>query len=117
MPKKRNEFKNSSNRLSLKQNQPIFNTILIVVVYHFLYNENCQISEWIRTIHTFGCETVKTIFRYILLAIIIFAAVLLYQLQLGAIPFFLLSFYLFYEAFRVIRNGDKEEEWESGRPS
>ncbi|MGE6754870.1 hypothetical protein ACQKFO_15680 [Rossellomorea sp. NPDC071047] len=59
----------------------------------------------------------KTIFRYILLATIIFVAILLYQLQLGAIPFFLLSFYLFYEAFRVIRNGEKEEKWESGRPS
>ncbi|WP_113969261.1 hypothetical protein [Rossellomorea aquimaris] len=59
----------------------------------------------------------KTIFRYILLAIILCAAVVLYQLQLGAIPFFLLSFYLFFEAFRVIRNGEKEEKWESGRPS
>ncbi|TMU84006.1 hypothetical protein FGG79_17870 [Bacillus sp. BHET2] len=59
----------------------------------------------------------KTIFRYILLIIIIYIAVRLYQIQLGAIPFFLLSFYLFYEAYRVIRNGQKEEKWENGKPS
>ncbi|PFA68160.1 hypothetical protein CN378_08640 [Bacillus sp. AFS015802] len=59
----------------------------------------------------------KTILRYILLIITIYAAILLYQFQLGAIPFFLLSFYLFYEAFRVIRNGQKEEKLGNGRPS
>ncbi|CAN7165271.1 hypothetical protein [Rossellomorea sp. LjRoot5] len=59
----------------------------------------------------------KTIFRYILLIITIYAAIRLYQFQLGAIPFFLLSFYLFYEAFRVVRNSHKEEKWGNGRPS
>ncbi|MEI2666859.1 hypothetical protein [Rossellomorea sp. LJF3] len=59
----------------------------------------------------------KTILRCILLIIIIYAAILLYQFQLGAIPFFLLSFYLFYEAFRVIKNGQKEEKLGNGRPS
>ncbi|MCA1065490.1 hypothetical protein QTG56_06470 [Rossellomorea sp. AcN35-11] len=59
----------------------------------------------------------KTILRYGLLVMILCIAVLLYQFQLGAVPFFLLSFYFFYEAFRVIRNGEKEEKWGSGRPS
>ncbi|WP_201714490.1 hypothetical protein [Rossellomorea arthrocnemi] len=59
----------------------------------------------------------KTILRYILVIIIIYAAFLLYQFQLGAIPFFLLSFYLFYEAFKVIRNGQKEQKLGNGRPS
>ncbi|WP_034765092.1 hypothetical protein [Rossellomorea vietnamensis] len=59
----------------------------------------------------------KTILRYILFIITIYAAILLYQFQLGAIPFFLLSFYLFYEAFRVIKNGQKEEKLGNGRPS
>ncbi|WP_098438700.1 hypothetical protein [Bacillus sp. es.034] len=59
----------------------------------------------------------KTILRYILFIITIYAAILLYQFQLGAIPFFLLSFYLFYEAFRVIKNAQKEEKVGNGRPS
>ncbi|MCC5803080.1 hypothetical protein [Rossellomorea vietnamensis] len=59
----------------------------------------------------------KTILRCILFIITIYAAILLYQFQLGAIPFFLLSFYLFYEAFRVIKNGQKEEKVGNGRPS
>ncbi|MCA0151482.1 MULTISPECIES: hypothetical protein [Rossellomorea] len=59
----------------------------------------------------------KTILRCILFIITIYAAILLYQFQLGAIPFFLLSFYLFYEAFRVIKNGQKEEKLGNGRPS
>ncbi|MGG3913937.1 hypothetical protein [Rossellomorea vietnamensis] len=59
----------------------------------------------------------KTILRYILFIITIYAAILLYQFQLGAIPFFLLSFYLFYEAFRVIKNAQKEEKLGNGRPS
>ncbi|KPL58030.1 hypothetical protein [Rossellomorea vietnamensis] len=59
----------------------------------------------------------KTILRYILLIITLYAAILLYQIQLGAIPFFLLSFYLFYEAFRVLRSAQKEEKLGNGRPS
>ncbi|BCB05959.1 hypothetical protein [Bacillus sp. KH172YL63] len=59
----------------------------------------------------------KTLLRYITLIIIIYIAVLLYQIQLGAIPFLLFSFYLFYEAYRVLKNSQKEEAGEGGRPS
>jgi hypothetical protein len=56
---------------------------------------------------------VKTFLRYALIAVGIYVAALLYRFQLGAIPFFLLSFYLFYEAYKVIRNGDRDEKEES----
>ncbi|MBN8194482.1 hypothetical protein JI667_20325 [Bacillus sp. NTK074B] len=59
----------------------------------------------------------KAILRYILLILTLYATIFLYQIQLGAIPFFLLSFYLFYEAFRTIRGGRREEKWGNGRPS
>ncbi|MEG9296124.1 hypothetical protein V6B33_06665 [Mangrovibacillus sp. Mu-81] len=55
----------------------------------------------------------KTLLRYALIAAGIYAAALLYHFQLGAIPFFLLSFYLFYEAYKAIRHGDTEESEEN----
>ncbi|WP_064091960.1 hypothetical protein [Rossellomorea aquimaris] len=59
----------------------------------------------------------KTILRYSFFIMIMYLAILLYRFHLGAIPFFLVSFYLFYEAFRIIRNGEKEEKWGKGKPS
>ncbi|MGR3766165.1 hypothetical protein [Rossellomorea sp. NS-SX7] len=56
----------------------------------------------------------RTFLRYALIAAGIYAAALLYHYQLGAIPFLLLSFYFFYEAYKVIRYGDKEESEEDG---
>jgi hypothetical protein len=47
------------------------------------------------------------------MAVGIYGALVLYHFQLGAIPFFLLSFYLFYEAYKVIRYGDREESEEN----
>jgi hypothetical protein len=48
---------------------------------------------------------VKTILRYAFFTAIIYIAFFLYQKQLGAIPFLLLSLYLFYESFREYKNG------------
>ncbi|MEL3973002.1 hypothetical protein AAEO50_12020 [Rossellomorea oryzaecorticis] len=55
----------------------------------------------------------RTFLRYALMAVGIYGALVLYHFQLGAIPFFLLSFYLFYEAYKVIRYGDREESEEN----
>ncbi|HEY9577265.1 MAG TPA: hypothetical protein VIR64_06315 [Pseudobacillus sp.] len=46
---------------------------------------------------------VKQILNYILLGIYILAAVWLYQIQLGAVAFILLSFFLFYLTFIELR--------------
>ncbi|XXM72818.1 hypothetical protein ACQ0QQ_02675 [Lysinibacillus sphaericus] len=54
----------------------------------------------------------RTFIRYMLIAAGIYTAALLYHYQLGAIPFLLLSFYFFYEAYKVIRYDVKREREE-----
>ncbi|MFD2680794.1 hypothetical protein [Bacillus seohaeanensis] len=56
----------------------------------------------------------KTILRYAFFIVIIYIAFFLYQKQLGAIPFLLLSLYLFYESFREYKNGIDENGSFSG---
>jgi hypothetical protein len=75
-----------------------------------LYN-----GYWINRLETTytGCEIVRTFLRYALIAGGIYGALVLYHFQLGAIPFFLLSFYLFYEAYKVIRYREREESEEN----
>jgi hypothetical protein len=55
---------------------------------------------------------VRTFIRYLLVAAGIYTAALLYHYQLGSIPFLLLSFYFFYEAYKVIRYDVKREREE-----
>ncbi|MCA1055077.1 hypothetical protein LCM10_08770 [Rossellomorea aquimaris] len=56
----------------------------------------------------------RTLLRVALIGAGLYGSIVLYHFQLGAVPFFLLSFYFFYEAYKAIRYGDREDPEDSG---
>ncbi|MFK2825638.1 hypothetical protein QYG89_08090 [Bacillus sp. B190/17] len=53
---------------------------------------------------------IKRTLSIIMLGACMYSALWLYNIQLGAIPFILLSFFLFYRALAVIRTKSKDEK-------
>ncbi|WP_232311268.1 hypothetical protein [Robertmurraya korlensis] len=56
----------------------------------------------------------KQLLRFIAVILTVVSAFYLYSLQLGAIPFFLMSFFFFYLAVRILAR-DKKRQKEEGK--